>query len=95
MLSTELKRKTKKENKFDAPTPSVDADRRKLITHKWRTYADIKVYDVHCKVNLKQLQALLRLVDAVHGFEVLHFHLSMPMKKYCSKEMSANRFFHV
>ncbi|KRY07002.1 hypothetical protein T03_10748, partial [Trichinella britovi] len=39
--------------------PFVDVDRRLLITHKWRTYADIKVYDVHCKVNLKQLQALL------------------------------------
>ncbi|KRY25817.1 hypothetical protein T01_7305 [Trichinella spiralis] len=55
MLSTELKRKTKKENKFDAPTPFADVDRRLLITDKWRTNADIKQCDVHCKVNLKQL----------------------------------------
>ncbi|KRY04074.1 hypothetical protein T03_17844 [Trichinella britovi] len=45
--------------------PFVDVGRRLLITHKWRTYADIKVYDVHCKVNLKQLQALLNVSQQV------------------------------
>ncbi|XP_003382215.1 conserved hypothetical protein, partial [Trichinella spiralis] len=35
--------------------PFVDTDRIKLITHKWRTNADIKQCDVHCRVNLKQL----------------------------------------
>ncbi|KRY97428.1 hypothetical protein T11_388 [Trichinella zimbabwensis] len=46
------------ENEFDdqlvillvAPMPFVDADRRKLITHKWRTDAYIKC-DVRCRVN--------------------------------------------
>ncbi|KRY06524.1 hypothetical protein T01_6332 [Trichinella spiralis] len=35
--------------------PLVDSDRIKLITHKWRTNADIKERDVHCRENLKQL----------------------------------------
>ncbi|KRX28567.1 hypothetical protein T05_15791, partial [Trichinella murrelli] len=40
---------------FVAPMPFVNVDRRLLITDKWRTNADIKVCDVHCRVNLKQL----------------------------------------
>ncbi|KRY06869.1 hypothetical protein T12_7398 [Trichinella patagoniensis] len=35
--------------------PLVDSDRIKLITYKWRTNADIKERDVHCRENLKQL----------------------------------------
>ncbi|KRY09704.1 hypothetical protein T12_4139 [Trichinella patagoniensis] len=46
-----------------------------------RTNADMKQCDFNCKVNLKQLQALLCFVGAVHrflsAFEVLHFYLSM------------------
>ncbi|KRZ47342.1 hypothetical protein T02_15872 [Trichinella nativa] len=32
-----------------APIPFVDDDRRKLITHKWFTNADIKECHVHCQ----------------------------------------------
>ncbi|KRY95702.1 hypothetical protein T11_17210 [Trichinella zimbabwensis] len=35
--------------------PFVGADRIILITQKWRTNADIKERDVHCRMNLKQL----------------------------------------
>ncbi|KRY67826.1 hypothetical protein T4A_14449 [Trichinella pseudospiralis] len=38
-----------------APTPTNEVDRRKLITHKWRTNADIKERDVHCRLYAVQV----------------------------------------
>ncbi|KRY02068.1 hypothetical protein T12_1887 [Trichinella patagoniensis] len=67
MIQITLERKTQNsnagpnKNELDvviflvALMPLVDSDRIKLITYKWRTNADIKERDVHCRENLKQL----------------------------------------
>ncbi|XP_003377933.1 conserved hypothetical protein [Trichinella spiralis] len=59
---------------FVAPTPFVDVDRL-LITHKWRTNADMEIEEFEA--------ALTFLLGAVHhflsAFEMLHFYLSMPL----------------
>ncbi|XP_003381529.1 conserved hypothetical protein [Trichinella spiralis] len=57
----------------------VDTDRIKLITHKWRTNANIKERDVHSRVNLKQLLTAILLCAVfrfLFAFKVFYTHLS-------------------